>query len=303
MSNINQAGVFRGMVLDRGLEISTNGFYRLHLILRAMEKYDDQNGVWIPWEYDEVDAQAYLTLDTSKGGLSRNVSQAMKAFGWDGVSFGGLQNDTNLAEQIQWRMDYGNGDYADRLGVVWIDHYEANPNRTLTKMDAAAIRALDAKYASALKSLGGGPKPVSAKPSAPKSGPTPPAATPTSPSGMVPSGKTEAGPTEVAPAPAPAPAPEKPRRGRRPGKPPVTEVPAAPAATPPEEVTATPSKSVDKATAWADVYSAGNAAGKSDKEITGAWIAACKESAIDDTVGESANWSPVKNRAINMLGV
>jgi hypothetical protein len=295
MSNINQAGTYRGNILDRGLGTSSGGYPQLLMQLQATEKWDDQNEVWIPWEYEEVDATAYLVLFGSSGKPTLNVRQAMQALGWDGMSFLSLQEDKNLADKLQFRIAASTYEGVERLKVEWIATFDADPHRSVSKLDAADIRKLDAQYAAALKTLGGGPKPKTARPTTPV--PVAPAPQVEKPveklvAAIMPAPATLTGaPAATASSP---PVAEKPKRGRPP-KPPAAVTPSVtPSVTLPAEL-------MDQGTAWDKVYNAGNKANKTDLEITNAWVAVVNEAGGDDKVGE--DWSGVAIKTVAALGV
>lgn len=275
MSNIDRSGVFRGEILSRGVATSSGGYPQLLLSLRATEKYEEAEGVWQPWDFEEVEAQAYLILFGKDNKPTKNVHQAMKALKWDGMSFAKLQEDETVT-QIQWRMESHTYNEQERIQVAWIDAYDADPTRKVQKLEAADIKALDAKYAAALKNLGGGPKPKSAKPAAPPQAP----ADPTPAAAM---------PTTTPASAAASPTAEIPKKKKKHERPATPKAPATPAAT------------MDQGTAWETLFNKGNIASKTDVEITNAWIAAVNEAGGDEAVG--TDWSGIYTKAAAALGV
>ncbi len=166
MSNINQPGIFRGDILDRGLGVSSGGYPQLMLSLRAAEKYDEQNGVWLPWDCEESEATAYLVLFGKNNKPTLNARQCMTALDWDGASFASLQENKSVT-QIQFRMEASEYEDVTRIKVAWIAPYDADPRRSINKLDASDVKKLDAQFAAALKTIGGGPRPKTAAPVAP----------------------------------------------------------------------------------------------------------------------------------------
>jgi hypothetical protein len=290
MSNISQVGSYRGLVVDRGLSNSSGGHLQFELTLQATEKYDEANQVWTLFDFEDSEAQAYMNLITSKEQENAiNCRQIMRAFGWDGVSYLALNNpDSSLAKQIQWRMGMETYNNVERCKVQAIDAYDTTPGRKVEKLDAAAVRALDAKYAGILKKLSGGPKPKTARPTPPVA--TPPAAVPTPDPTPMP---TTPIPTPVGTlvTPAPVSEPAKPKRGR----------PAAPKAPP---ITATPvatGEPLDQSAAWEVVTTRSEKAGKTDLEVANAWTCVVKELGGDEKVGE--DWSGVAAEICKRLEV
>ncbi|MEN6337310.1 MAG: hypothetical protein ABFE01_23895, partial [Phycisphaerales bacterium] len=176
--------------------------------------------------------------------------------------------------QIQWRMGMETYNEVERCKVQGIDAYDAAPGRKVEKLDAAAVRALDAKYAGILKGLGGGPKPKTARPATPA-----PAADPT------PSASGTPMPTpSTTPTPSASPESAKPKRGR----------PATPKAAAPK---AAALSQADAWTAYTD-----KASDKTDLEVQNTWVAVVKDVyGGDENVGE--DWSGVVAECLQRLGL
>lgn len=308
MSNIDRVGSFRGKVLDRGVSATTNGYPQLVLQLQANEHWNEENQVWEGWHFDECETTAYICLFGKTGKPTLGVGQAQKALNWDGSSLMALQTDVSV-EDIQWRMESSTYEGKTRIQVAWIDAYDAEPGRKVKKLDTADIKKLDAQYSAALKAIGGGPKPKSAPPRPPAPAQAAVKADPTPASGEAPTTTTaaaspvstpttsEAPLTPDTPAEASVPAaqadtPERPKRGRKPAAPAAPQAAATPVAAPAASI-------IDQGTAWGAVYSAGKNKGKSDVEITNAWVAVVNEIGGDEKVG--SDWSSVRDQAIAKL--
>lgn len=296
MSNISQSGSYRGHVVDRGLSKSSGGFLQLELSLQATEKYDEENQVWVPFNYEDSEAQAYLNLITSKDKENAiSCRQVMKALNWDGMSFSTLNDpDSGLAEQIQWRMGEETYNEVTRVKVQNIDAYDAQPGRKVTRLDAADVRALDARYAAVLKNLGGGPKPKTARPAAPAPAPTPTPAAPAAGPDSTPAATASAA---VAP-PSPTPDTSTARSGatKKHGRPATPK--ALPAATMPAPTAAPMAEPMSKVDAWGKYTTAVEAAGKTDMEVQNAWVEVVREVGGDAAV---ENWGEVAEKAAAQL--
>lgn len=276
MANIDRVGSFRGKVVDRGLGETKNGFHKLVLQLEATEMWDDQNEVWVDWTpYDVREIEAHMVLFGKGKKPTFAVEQAMRTFGWDGIRVSDLGFDETLPDKAQWRVAFGTGDYADRLQVASISAYDAAPGRAMKKLSKEDAKKLDGMYAAALKAVSGGPKPKKATPTPPTAKPEPcPDPTPSA--------------TEPAVEP---PAPNAPTGSSAPTKPPVPVAPKA----------AKKAKATDKDTAWVNVYTKGNAAGKTEIEIGQAWTAAVKAAGDDEAVGD--DWSGIQTDVLKTLGL
>ena len=154
MSLIDRASTFRGRIADHGVSKSSGGFPQLILQLAATEIYDADEQAWVDWsEYDVNEIQAYLVLFGGKG-ETLNSQQVKKVTGWDGLSFAGLAALDLSETKIQFRVEENTYEGKTSLQVSWIDEYDAEPGRTVRKLDAAEMKALDAQYANMLKSSG-----------------------------------------------------------------------------------------------------------------------------------------------------
>jgi hypothetical protein len=163
MSLINQTGFYHGVIVDAGLGQSSGGFPQEVLALKASEVYDPDSQTYLPADPEANEITAFLVLIDSKEKQTFHMPQLRKVIGWDGVDFTILR-EMNLADTpIAFRVGFGKGEYAERLGVEWIDTLDASPTRTVQKLDLKDAQALQARYASVLAVNKVAPKPVSAK--------------------------------------------------------------------------------------------------------------------------------------------
>jgi hypothetical protein len=279
MSKIDRAATFRGKIMDRGIAETTNGFPQAVLQLQATQMWNEEEKTWQDWNYDEVDIVAYLVLVGGKGKATVSAKQLMKATGWDGTTFVGFQEGEGLKDEIQFRVEEHTYEGNTTLQVAWVDEYDAEPGRTLKKLEKSDIAKLQAKYAGALTALSGGPKPKSAPPSAPKKqepkegpatmDPTPPAGPVPTPEPVAPDGVPQDAPSEP---PAP-PKPEKPKAGKK-------------------------AKAIDMNTAWQNVYNKTKDS-KTQLEITQAWTEAIKEAGGPEEIGD--DWSGIEAAVVAAL--
>jgi hypothetical protein len=147
MPNITNAGAYRGTVLEHGISETTNGFPQLCLKMQGVEYYDDATNEWVGLE-DKPDAIAYLVLVDSKGEKTLNCKQIEKVFEWDGCSLVELEAAALEGKPIQFRAAFRKYNEQDRLGVEWIDAYDADPVRGVKKLDADGVKAIQGKFGS-----------------------------------------------------------------------------------------------------------------------------------------------------------
>ncbi len=163
MSLIDRAATFRGRITDHGVGKTKNEFPQWVAQLVALEIYDEEEKVWVDWSsYDVNEIMAYLVLFGSKG-ETLTCQQVKKVTGWDGLSFVGLEALDLSETKIQFRVEENTYDEKTSLQVSWIDEYDAEPGRTVRKLDATEMKSLDAQYANMLKSSGKTAAPTKAK--------------------------------------------------------------------------------------------------------------------------------------------
>ena len=167
MGLINQKNVYRGVIADAGFSQSTGGFPQEVLSLRAAEVYDPETDTWLPADPEANEITWYGVLIDSKDKETKNAQQLKKITGWSGASFVDLSQMNLVDVPIQFRVEPNTYKEVTTLQVSWIDTIDAPPFRTVQKLDAADVAALQSRYASVLASTKSAAKPVSAV-SAPK---------------------------------------------------------------------------------------------------------------------------------------
>lgn len=156
MSKIKIEGTFRGHILSSAVGLTRNEYPQLLMELPAEELYEknDDGGLWAPHEDPEETIYAYLVLVDKTGAMTKNAEQVQAALGWSGKSFAEL-NDTDYSEMaIQFRVEENTYNGNTSLQVSWIDKYDADPGRGVSKLDKAAIKNLNAKHGAALRAFG-----------------------------------------------------------------------------------------------------------------------------------------------------
>lgn len=160
MSLINRCGTFRGLLIDWGISQTQNGYPQFQISLVAKEYWDQDEKVWVDWsQYEENEIIAYLVLVGGEGKPLLNCHQLQKALEWSGESFKELAEGDYGQTTIQFRVEESTYENVTRKKVVWIDHVDAEPGRTVQKLDVDEVKKLDAMYATALCDLSGGNKP------------------------------------------------------------------------------------------------------------------------------------------------
>jgi len=167
MALIDVETTFKFEIVDAGVGITKNGFPQWVAALRAVEAWDDEGQTWVDWSGEEAnEITAYLTL-MGKNGETLNVRQLMNAIGWSGTSFQEL-NDMDLSSVIiQGRVEAKTYEDKTTLQVVWIDEENAEPGRTLKKLDSEEIKKLDAQFKGLLSAAKVKTPTKATKPSAP----------------------------------------------------------------------------------------------------------------------------------------
>lgn len=143
MGLINTTGYFKGTIISGALGVSSGELPQEEWALKATEIYDGEGEEYLPVDDEHDEITAYLPLRNHNRKESKNCQQVKKIIGWDGASFSELREMDRTDIPLSFRVEYGNGDYADRLGVGWVDMPDATPGRsvsTITKEDADALQ-------------------------------------------------------------------------------------------------------------------------------------------------------------------
>lgn len=158
---IDREATFRTTnIVDGGIGETSSGLPQLTLSLRADEIYDFDEKCWVPWDdVEEREITAFLVLVGKKENEIFHCKSAEKAFGWDGASFSSLATVDFQNTGIQFTTKENAWEDKVTLQVAGIDHYDAEPGRTVQKLDAAEVKGLDAKYASFFRKRAGEKKP------------------------------------------------------------------------------------------------------------------------------------------------
>lgn len=148
---VDRVATFRGKVIDWGVSTSSGGFPQFVLSLVATEIYDAEEQKWVDWsEYDVNEITAYCILFGSKG-ETLTFNQVKKVFNWNGADFQVLSEGDYSEVGIQFRVVEDTYEEKTRLKVEWIDEFDAEPGRTVKKLNSDELRQLTAKYAQLLK--------------------------------------------------------------------------------------------------------------------------------------------------------
>jgi len=146
MGLINREATFKCKIVDHGLSRSSNSWPQWVAQLQAFEIYDEDEKVWVDWtDQEENQISTYMVLVGGKG-ETLGVSQLVAATGWDGSSFielGGL----DLSEvTVQARVELHSYNGKESYQVSWLDAGDATPGRSVKKLDAEGMKALEAEF-------------------------------------------------------------------------------------------------------------------------------------------------------------
>lgn len=157
MSKIKNEGNYRGHILSSGVGLTKNEYPQLIMEVQAEEVHEqnETGGEWVPCEEPFETIVAYLVLVDSTGAITKNAEQIQASLGWSGKSFSEL-NDTDYSDTtVQFRVEkneYPPGTF--KMQVSWLNPYDADPTRSITKLDKTALKNLNSKYGAALRAFG-----------------------------------------------------------------------------------------------------------------------------------------------------
>lgn len=154
-------GTYRGSIIDHGVSLTTGGFPQVSMVLHAKEYYNEEEKAWVSWtDREDTDITAYLVLAGKEQKEIFHCRNIEKAVGWDGASWKSLA-ELDLSEvEVQFRIEENVYNDNTTLQVARIDHYDAEPGRSVRKLDAAELKALDGQFAPFFRKRKGESKPV-----------------------------------------------------------------------------------------------------------------------------------------------
>jgi hypothetical protein len=301
-NKIDSVGVYVGEIKESGLSTTKNGFPQSILRLRAEKKFvDDAEGMkhfkleeqaWVDWSSFDEEIVGYFVLFNSPEEFSPdtallNYEQLQIATGWDGTEFDSLSDGRLNGKKVQFRVAINEYNGKTSLQVNWLDKADADPVRQLKSLDAAGVKALNAKLRIVKKAAPAKP----AKPTA--------AAVPTS-AASAPKVSTPA--PAALPAVSPKPSPASPASTVDTAAPPKGNKKKTPTAPPPASSGDLPAEST-QLEAWEYVNS--KKGENDDQTVTDAWIAACQEVGGDKDEDKftPADWAKVRTIVIKDLAL
>ena len=277
MATINRTGTFRFGIVDAGIGETKNGFPQWLAQLQAVEYYDEDTEQWIDWtQYDEREITCYAVLFGGDGNPTLSAKQLQKALGWSGASFEELEYEHVGDVLFQGRVEEHTYQEKTSLQVVWIDAYDAEPGRTLQKLDSNGVKKMAAKYASKLRELSGGNKPKSVDKGAAK----------------------EAAKKRLADRKAKGEAAESKAAGAEPPKPPK---PPKPPQTTPESPPKQVQTQCDKGQAWIDCCKE-HKESVTNEQLEAAWHEVIGSIGGEDEVEKNGRWAEVRNKVLDVVG-
>lgn len=149
MAQIDRQGLFRGLVRDHAVNLtSQQKLPQFVATLAATEMWDEVGEVWLPWtEYGQmITGYFVLVFLDGNGDVAQclNYEQVMRATGWDGVSFAGLEAMNLKEHSVQFRVQPDTYDGKTSLKVCWIDKVDAEIG--LRKLSADDLSKLDVQF-------------------------------------------------------------------------------------------------------------------------------------------------------------
>lgn len=162
---IDRVGTYRGVITEKGMGATKNGFPQLVVRVKATERYVDDKAelaelgleapAWVDWSGYDAEMVGYLILSyvdkkTGEDTESFLCDGICRATGWDGSAYSTLRqmdvNGTAVTFWVEENEYQGN----TRLQIAALDDANAEPRRGLRMMDASEVQALDARFAGLL---------------------------------------------------------------------------------------------------------------------------------------------------------
>jgi hypothetical protein len=275
MAEFTMTGRFRGRCLSWAVGKSKGGFPQFVVRLLALERFnpDPENGGWEDYSEYEMEIVAYLILFNATEAML-NYDCVQRAFNWDGVDYGTLQDGDYSNHMIQFEVEDHEWNDEIRKQVSWVDEYDANPTRTLTPMNAEGLQALTAQFGHLMnQGSSSKPAPASKKASSKKKASKKAAS------------KKKASKKAAAPSAPPAP-PAPPTRQAEPETPATGALPAE----------------TSKEDAWAFLLE-NRGRDVSDDAVANAFIDGCETVGDDEDEFTPTDWATVRDHAAEVLEI
>lgn len=161
-TKIDREGSFKGWILESGCGINeNNGNIQFVAKLQAVEEYDFESQTFVDISaVEEVEITGYFTVfgkDTSHPVFFGK--QLKDALGWNG-DVRALNTEDYSAIPVQFKVEEEEYNKKKKLKVTRIDHVDAIPGGSVTKVSEDKLDAALARYATAQRELMGGDKPA-----------------------------------------------------------------------------------------------------------------------------------------------
>lgn len=186
MQPIDRTGTFRGNLTEWAVSTTKNQFPQFVAKFLATEFYDEDGsvgnepGAWIDWEKYQMETTGFLVLFGSNGKSCWAYEQLQRALGWDGATFSALDAGDWSNTVVQFHVKEDTFEGVTRLKVDGVDAHNADPVRSLKKLDPKDLKDLDAQFKAQLGATPT-PKKVSAPTAPPKPSAPPKTAAPADP--------------------------------------------------------------------------------------------------------------------------
>ncbi len=168
MSLIQEPASYRGVVVEHAVSMTKEKELPQFVAkLRALERYDSEEKVWIDWSSrEDSEITAYLVLFKGNGDPIFHAKDVQKVFEWDGVSLTALNLLELEGAEVQFEVVEHTYKEKTSNQVANIRGFNEEPGGSVKKLDDDELAKLNAKYGNALKKLSGGPKAAKAGKSA-----------------------------------------------------------------------------------------------------------------------------------------
>lgn len=178
---LNQAGTFRGNIIDHGLFEAESGAVGVNLKFQILEAWDADAQAWTDWAEYDVECDGCVWVVKKDGTVNQAQSQSlMKAAGWNGdlASIGTAAWECKPCAVVVNKDEY-KGDV--RYRIAFVNEFDRTPGG-VGNCDPEKAKALQAKYGSQFRALAGSVNankqaPAANKPKMPGKAPKPAPAT------------------------------------------------------------------------------------------------------------------------------
>lgn len=153
MSELQEAGNFRGRIVEYGLYEAESGAKAVTLKVAIDEYWDSGSQQWGDWRNEDLTTSGSIWVIKRDGTInSKQASALVEHAGWD-TSFVSIANGTWKPTPVQVSVEPDVYKYETRYRINWLNGYDSTPGGG--NVSLAQAKELEAQFGSQMRAIGG----------------------------------------------------------------------------------------------------------------------------------------------------